>query len=203
MLATPIPTREVCKILKTGQVTSYVDYDDAYYANLGLGEAKEYLVLDAAGSQYDGTTNITINGKTDVHSNNCVLDLKTGKMWSRYVSASVGPANDGKLPWTTNVNGEGIFPYRLAANVAGLALYTDWRVPDKNEGITLMNAESATLVPDTIAFPAFPTTPVWSSTTFKPSTDFAFAFWPNITTGSIVYEKATVSLYALLVRGGG
>ncbi len=200
MLATIIPTREVCKPLRTGQITSYVDYDDGYYANLGLGMAKEYLVLDAAGSQYDGTTNITLNGKTDVHSNNCVLDIKTGEIWSRYVSASVGPGLDGKLPWTTNGNGEGIFPYCAAANLANLGGYGVWRVPSINELIYIYNHE--TMFPDNVAFIGYPTYSTYSSTTSKLTTTKARA----MATGQeiFVYDaiKATFYGYVLLVLGG-
>ncbi len=206
MLATPIPTREVCKILKTGQVTSYVDYDDAWYANLGLGEAKEYLVLDAVGSQYDGTTNITINGKTDVHSNNCVLDLKTGKMWSRYVSASVGPAADGKLPWTTTGAGataEGIFPYRIAANLALLGGYGDWRVVNREEILSLMGAEVNTY-PDPTAFPVWPNAYLWTSTTNMDvgvNSAFVMGFGGGAI-GWLTWDFKISTYQTILVRGG-
>jgi len=100
MLVTIIPTREVAKTLRTGALTSYMNYDDAYYAALGLGIPKSYLILSVE-TQYTGTTAIVVNGKTDNHSNICVLDLKTGLMWSQTVSASVGPASNGKLPRTT------------------------------------------------------------------------------------------------------
>ena len=108
--------------------------------------------------QYSGTTNITLNAKTDVKSNNCVLDNNTGLMWSRYVSASVGPGSDGKLPWTTNVDGEGIFAYADAANAASLAGYDDWRVGNLVELQSLVMVNPGSGVPDTTAFPGWPTT---------------------------------------------
>ncbi len=105
-------------ILKTGQTTSYVTGDDG---DLEIGEPHRYYVLSTG--QYSGTTNITINAKTDAHSNACVLDEATGLMWSRTLSASVGPTSNGLLPWTTNGSGEGIFTYAAAANAASLAGY--------------------------------------------------------------------------------
>ena len=105
------------RMLKTGQTTVYVAGDDGTYQ---AGDAKRYSVLTAG--QYAGTTNITLNGKTDSHSNNVVRDLNTGLMWSRYALASVGPNSNGTLPWTTNANGEGIFAYCAAANAAGLGV---------------------------------------------------------------------------------
>jgi hypothetical protein len=136
------------RMLKTGQTTQYNGMlDDGYYQK---GDAKRYSVLTA--DQYAGTTNVTLNAKTDVKSNNCVLDLNTGLMWSRYVSASVGP--DGKLPWTTNANGEGIFTYCAAANAAGLAGYSDWRVPNLSESLSIFN--SNTDLPNATSFPSWP-----------------------------------------------
>ena len=81
--------------LKTGQTVSYATGDDG---DLELGNAKSYTVLTTG--QYSGTSNITINGKTNALSNNCVQDNRTGKMWARYVSQSdIGPVVDGKLFW--------------------------------------------------------------------------------------------------------
>jgi len=89
-----------CRVLKTGQTTSYpagddTDRDDGYYEK---GIAKSYTVYTTG--QYSGTTNIVINGKTHALSNNCVTDNNTGLMWARYVpNADIGPATDGKLFW--------------------------------------------------------------------------------------------------------
>ncbi len=205
MLATPIPTREVCKLLKTGQVTSYVDYDDGWYANLGLGVDKEYLILSVE-AQYTGTTAITINGKTDNHPNICVLDLKTGLMWSQTVSASVGPASNGKLPWTTTGSGataEGIFPYCVAANVApGLALFMDWRIPNRKEMDSLViNNATENGKPDSTAFIGFSSNQIWTLTTVGDNDTFAFYQGFN-DEGSLRYLQKTTSYQVLLVRGG-
>ena len=83
------------ELLKTGQTVSYATGDDG---DLQLGLDKDYTILTTG--QYSGTSNITINSKTNALSNNCVKDNKTGKMWARYVStADIGPATDGKLFW--------------------------------------------------------------------------------------------------------
>ena len=81
--------------LVTGQTTSYATGDDG---DLELGVAKSYSTYTTG--QYSGTTNIVINSKTHVLSNNCVQDNRTGLMWARYVPTSdIGPAADGKLFW--------------------------------------------------------------------------------------------------------
>ena len=118
----------LARLLQTGQVTSYGSGTGVDDGALQKGRSKSYTILTTG--QYSGTTNITINAKTDAHSNNCVVDNRTKLMWSRYVSASVGPASDGKIPWTTKGSVEGIFTYVAAANAATLAGYSDWRIPN-------------------------------------------------------------------------
>jgi len=82
-------------LLKTGQTISYHAGDDG---DLELGTAKSFTVLNTG--QYEGTTNITINGKTCALSNNCVKDNNTGLMWARFIpQTDIGPGADGKLFW--------------------------------------------------------------------------------------------------------
>ncbi len=256
-----------CLPLKTGQTTSYVDFDDGYYEK---GVARAYSVLTTG--QYSGTFNIDLahytsgagaitctaatqtiadtgvglaifktgdvillddssnpgpftiatgnvagaivvaSGlvdstpagaitikKREAHSNNCVLDLKTGLMWSRYVSGNMGLASDGALPWTTVTGGYGIFPYRLAANAgSGMAGFTDWRIPNIMElGVmTVYGVNPANL--DLTAFPAFPTSYIWTSTT-DPST----TTWAMTIAGELREKRLKTSNYLIImVRGG-
>ena len=185
------------KLLKTGQTTQYGGYlDDGFYE---MGAAKEYTIHTLL--QYAGTTNIVLNAKTDVHSNNCVYDKRTKLMWSRYVAASVGPAADGKLPWTTNVNGEGIFTYCAAANVANLGGYSDWRIPNVFELTSLQDHEAPTCAPDSVAFPGWPTSSyVLSSTTCSPNT--ALVSIVNFNYPTITPDTKTGEYFVALVRGG-
>jgi len=168
MTLSPIATSKRIRralLLKTGQTTSYGSGTGVDDGALELGVAKSYTVLTAG--QYSGTTNITINSKTDAHGNACVIDNNTGLMWSRTVSGSVGPASNGLLPWTTTGSGstaEGIFPYVAAANAAALAGYTDWRIPNVFEYMSLADEEAPSGFPDSTAFPAAISL-LWSSTT--------------------------------------
>jgi hypothetical protein len=149
------------KLLKTGQTTQYGGYaDDGFYE---MGVAKEYDVLTLG--VYSGHTHIILNALDEPHTNGCVYDRRTQLMWSREACDHLGPAADGKLPWTTNVNGEGIFTYVAAANAALLAGYSDWRVPNCFELLTLMDYEVANALPDPVAFPVFIASPVQTSTT--------------------------------------
>jgi len=185
------------KLLKTGQTTQYGGYlDDGFYEK---GAAKEYTIHTLF--QYAGTTNIVLNAKTDVHSNNCVYDKRTQLMWSRYVAASVGPAADGKLPWTTNVNGEGIFTYCAAANAALLAGYSDWRVPNDFELASLRVMEAPSSMPDALAFPGWPGgSYIWSATMCPGFPDRPMFMHNSL--GSIEYAHWSGNYFVALVRGG-
>lgn len=182
--------------LATGQTTQYGGVaDDGFYKK---GIVKAYDVL--TDGQYSGSVNITLNVKTDAHANACVFDRNTGLMWSRTVSASVGPTSTGALPWTTNGSGEGIFTYVAAANAAGLAGYSDWRVPNAIEIMSLIDYEAPNGLPDATAFPAWTTATQWTSTTQPNVTTNGMTYGP--TQGSIAGGTVkTGALFVALVRG--
>lgn len=184
-------------LLKTGQTTQYGGYkDDGYYKK---GLSKKYSILTAG--QYAGTTDITLNAKTDVHSNNCVYDRRTKLMWSRYQSASVGQSSNGLLPFTTNGSGEGIFAYADAANAAKLAGHDDWRVPNIHELHSLTHSQGLSAAPDETAFPGWDTANNFhSSTTCPTNTNAVLA--PTFGTGAINVGLKTQEFYLTLVRGG-
>jgi len=182
-------------LLVTGQTTQYAGYDDDGFYEIGI--AQRYNVLTAG--QYAGTTAITLNAKVENHSNNCVEDLSTGRMWSRTVSGpNVGPANNGLLPWTT-AGGEGIFPYIAAANAASLAKHNDWRVPNKEELDSLQSIEAPTGVPDVAAFPGWPAFAVWTSSTRPDAT--TNGIYCHFSWGTSGFTAKTTSYYCALVRG--
>jgi len=184
-------------LLKTGQTTQYGGYEDDGYFEKGLSSLYTVLTL----GQYAGTTSITLNSKTDAHSNNCVYDRRTKLTWSRYAAGSVGPASNGKLPWTTNVNGEGIYPFVAAANLALLGGYGDWRVANRKELDSLFNIELNPGTPDTTAFPSWPTSGTWASSTTKEAANAAFLSGYNYVSALEVRAK-TEAYTCILVRGG-
>lgn len=182
-------------LLVTGQTTQYGGYDDDGFYEWGI--TKDYTVLTLGA--YAGNTNITLNAKVEAHSNNCVQDNVTGLMWSRiYSGPNVGPANNGLLPWTTNGAGEGIFTYIAAANAAGVAGYTDWRVPNDEELPSLRNMEAPNARPDAVAFPAWLGPQVWTSTTRPDNT--LQAMYVYFTTGDVYRIGKVNTRVCALVR---
>lgn len=189
-------------LLATGQLTSYGSGTGVDDGALKKGIVKAYTILTLG--QYAGVTNIVVNGKTDAHSNNCVKDNNTGLMWSRYASASVGPASDGKLPWTTTGVGataEGVFAYAAAANAAALGGYTDWRVPNIYELLSIADHEAPNTAPDASAFPSWPVSDYfWSATTRPNATTNALMF--HYASGFSAAAVKTSNYFTALVRGG-
>jgi len=186
-----------CLLIATGQLTQYGGYpDDGFYRK---GRSKQYEVLSAG--KYSGTTSITVATKTDLISNNCVYDRRTKLMWSRYPSDGLGPAGDGKMPWTTDGSGHGIFAFVAAANAAKLAGYSDWRIPNETELANLRDMEQPDAAPDAVAFPGWPTSDwFWSSTTFPSSVDSAMIV--HFYSGYVGADSKVNGHFVALVRGG-
>lgn len=179
-------------LLKTGAVTSIVDYDDGYYQK---GISRSLTIL--TDGQYSGTTALVLNAKTDNHSNACVLDNNTGLMWSRVAVLTIGPNDNGTLPWTTDGNGDGIYPLVAVANSSALAGYSDWRIPNLMELFSIFKVGGA----DTTTFPSYPTAaPTWTSTSIHNFTSVAGVINPS--NGFPGNSTKTNSNRCLLVRGG-
>jgi hypothetical protein len=183
-------------LLKTGQLTQYGGYPDDGSTRFGI--SKSYTVLTTG--LYSGSTNITLNGKTDAHSNNCVIDTNTGRMWSRTISGSVGASSNGTLPFTTNGSGEGLFAFVATANSSGLAGYSDWRAPNIAELFSLMDFEAPNGLPDSTAFPVWNTLVISStSTPSAAASNCAGADYNNGLLTSI--SKTAITYKVALVRG--
>lgn len=143
----------------------------------------------------------TTFAKREAISNNTVLDNNTGLMWLRYAESKFGVLGTGLMPWTGEVYD--IFAYCAAANTASLGGFSDWRIPNTFELFSLadFNAGDALAVPNTIAFPSFPQTNIWSSTNTPNALNqkFSSIFTSGSTSGA---SAKTSNLRCILVRGG-
>ena len=190
-------------VLLTGQQTDYTPGgftagDDGYEQQ---GQARDYTAKTTG--QYSGTTNITVNSKTEVKSNACVQDNQTGLMWARDVSATVGAADDGALPWDDGgVGTESAFVYVDQANSANFAGHNDWRLPSSHEIQTIVDFETS--VPNSTYWSTWGTSQVvWTSTTYDSSHGSALALTAVTTIGAYLSSsnKSLTARNVLLVRG--
>jgi hypothetical protein len=83
-------------------------------------------------------------GNTVDLSNNCVQDNATGLMWLKSYSPPGIGVNTGKgcygtMPWTTDGDGNGVFEYLAAVNSASVGGHNDWRLPNANELISVLD----------------------------------------------------------------
>jgi len=102
---------------------------------------------------------------------------------------------------TIKVVCQSIYAYCAAANVAGLGGYGDWRIPSDIELANLRDMEQPTAVPNATAFPGWPTSDnFWSSTTHPFLTTEAMV--SNFLYGYVFVNAKTLTFFVALVRGG-
>ena len=186
-----------CLPLATGQTVQHSgEKDDGYYEK---GVSRRYVVLDSG--QYSGSEDIVLNAKTHTLSNNCVIDKRTGLMWTRYVpTADIGPDNNGRLYWKEGADVEGIFRYKAKVKAARIGGHSGWRIPNLFELLSITDCSVSPPI-DGTAFPSTPEVYHWTSTTAQNATTYAlvinFVNFPGVG----AQEKATYKAYCRLVRG--
>ena len=194
-------------LLKTGQTTDYTPAgrttkDDGGFQR-GIAGSKadaQYVVLTTG--QYAGTTNITVNAKVDVHSNECVFDKVTGLMWSRTNSPAIYGTGAQGLLWddTAGAN-EDIFNYCDQANLSGLSGFSDWRTPNVYEILSIIDYENgAGSLPNTVAFPAITSALLWTNTTRNDIS--VLAYFLGLVSGVVSTAVKTTRNKLLLCRLG-
>ncbi len=193
-------------LLATGQTTDYTPAGRTSKDDGGeeRGISRQYEVLTTG--QFSGTTTITVNSIADAHSNEVVVDKRTGLMWQRTESPASYGTGAEYLLWdatgeATGLDEEDIFFYVDQATAQSLSGFTDWRVPTLKEFISILNYEAANAKPDSAAWPSISGTAFWTSTTVPSTTTSAQA--PSTTTGNVAPQvKTTIHNPVILVRGG-
>ncbi len=186
-------------IFKTGDIIKCVGPAEA--ANIATltvatGNVAAEIVTTEALTNETPAGVVTIY-KRELHSNNCVLDLNSGRTWSRTAMDKMGAASDGQSPWTGALYD--VFAYCAACNTAALAGHTNWRIPNRKEWASIITSEAPSSKPDVTYFDNMPYI-FWTSTT-QPE-DVTKAFYASGATGRIIEAVKTASYGVLLVRGG-
>lgn len=162
---------------KTGQVTSYRTGDDGTY-EAGWWRGR----LNA-----DNKTRFIHIG---TGSNTLTIDLATGLMWPADGSG-LGCFMGSICSWDTAV---------IYANALDLGGFTDWRLPNIKELMSIVDYNTANIAIDLSKFPATTTGYYWSATTNKGLTTLAWTIL--FSTGSVSVIPKSGSRYLRCVRGG-
>ena len=93
-----------------------------------------------------------------------------------------------------------IFNYAAGARLAALSNLTDWRPPNVEELISIMDFEVPNALPDAVAFPGWPFGIVWASTTCPGA--IAQALYADFQWGRLPWGAKTSRYCAALVRLG-
>jgi hypothetical protein len=167
------------KLLKTGQTTSYRTGDDG---NLETGRETSFTVL-SANNPFGNTNRFTSELGTQTYTNNIVID------WSTYDGATV----NGYYRVITSVTWNNAIDQSLALSVGTFT--SGWRLINRVELLSLHNAElvqGLDYAPFNLPFV------IWTSTSWKFDTTFAFTMAATSTMG--IVAKAGVSGYRLSAR---
>ncbi len=195
-------------LLKTGQTTDYTPAvrttkDDGGFQRgiAGSKEDRQYIVL--TDGQYSGTTAITVNLIVDNHSNECVFDKVTGIMWLRFDTPPIYGTGNQDLLWDdTAGNNEDIFEYCDQANLSNLSGFSDWRIPNSDESLSIATSDLSIISPR-INKAAFPSLSIFLHTSTTRVTDVTAAWGINYSDGRLTPNiKTTGRRPTALIRLG-
>lgn len=189
-------------VIKTGDVIviSGSVSNNGVFNVAGGGVAGSFTTTEALVDEVAGAS-VTIK-KREAISNNCVWEVNTKLMWTRYPPTKLGGDSNKNMVWTGQPYD--IFAYAAAASTAGLGGYSDWRVPNIFELLSLWNAATGV---DTTAFPTnVNNNSFWSSTTVNTATTKAHTVALDDDDVSVISRDTKASpgsaTYVILVRGG-
>ena len=169
---------------KTGQSTSDIDYDDAYYADPAgddIGNPKgegSWAAYTADGGRF------TNNG------DGTITDNATGLMWA---SDGIGEGCD----WGSSTLWPSAIVWAKGLDFAG---YTDWRLPNSQELYSIVDCSRTEPAIDTNYFPNTKWRYYWSSTTYAGGPEHALLVCFGY--GGVKNNVKNGFTYVRAVRGG-
>jgi hypothetical protein len=162
----------------------------------GAGEVARYFVGACLG--LSGFANAVNNrsGKviTSVAVNGADLDIGLQTFGATLIDEAAAGARAIALIC------QSIFSYCAAMNVAALAGYSDWRVPERPAFMSIMGAEAPNALPNATAYPSWPADSAWSGTTRPDSTTRVGK--AQYAAGYFDQDLKTAVQFAGYVRGG-
>ena len=183
-------------IFKTGDVILTSSANNPGPFTVTTGNVAGEIVCSGATFVDETPAGAVTISKREAISNNTVLDNKTGLTWLRYSQTKFGAA--GYMPWTGYLYD--IFAYAAACNAVSLGGYTDWRVANHIEILSILDGEAPTAYADTTAFPTTFTDISTSKAAPAATTSF---FVVNGAAGTVsAGAKASITGKPRLVRGG-
>lgn len=161
----------------------------------GAGEVARYfvgMVIDPSGfvAAVNNMPGYVISAVT---VNGADLDLSLWTCKNTLATEAAAGARDIRVVCRS------IFAYAAAVNVVAQAGYSDWRNPTDVTFTSLRVLEGASFVPDPVAFPLWPASYFWSSSTR--SADASRAHMCGFAGSSISYDLKTSLYFCELIRG--
>jgi len=159
---------------KTGQTTSYQDYDDGYYKK----------GTPASGAHFSKAGNLT-------------TDNGTGLMW---VADHAALGTVGGYNFASTMTWSNALLAVTALNSAAYGGYSDWRLPNVKELQSIVDYSRVSPAIDTTYFPNAQSDLYWSSTTL--ADDAGGAWGVYFDNGYIYYDGKAYAYSVRPVRGG-
>jgi hypothetical protein len=143
-----------------------------------------------------GNRLVAPDNRYSVDVDGVVRDSQTRLFWKQCSEGQSGPGCAGTaavLNWQMALT---------AASISSFAGFSDWRLPNRNELLSLMESGCFDPAINQTRFPNTSMLPIWSSTSYVGSASDAWAWAMDIRTGALFGDAKNTPFNVRLVRGG-
>ena len=133
----------------------YLPMDDGFHRK---GYSRSYTILSSG--DYAGSTQITVNSKSEYLPNECVRDERTGLVWMSHFPSSIGPDSNGTLYWdnhcdTLTLTGvTGTFQVNETITQTSPSIEACIRYVGENDDLGIVNASATFSASATVSSPS-------------------------------------------------